>query len=80
MAIVAATKPHPIFLAGRWVESPDILTVANPADAANPAGSSARAGLVTSSGSGESTHLPARKIGCGLSAARVIAANSRPRR
>jgi len=39
MAIVAATKPHPIFLAGRWVESPDVLTVANPADASKPAGS-----------------------------------------
>ena len=35
---VVATKPHPIFLAGRWVESPDILTVANPANAAEPAG------------------------------------------
>ena len=32
MAIVAATKPHPIFLAGRWVESPDVLDVDNPAD------------------------------------------------
>ena len=33
MAIVAATKPHPIFLAGRWVESPDVLVIDNPADA-----------------------------------------------
>ena len=39
MAIVAATKPHPIFLAGRWVESPDVLTVHNPADPSTPAGS-----------------------------------------
>ena len=38
MAIVA-TKPHPIFLAGRWVESPDVLTVLNPADPTTPAGS-----------------------------------------
>src|SRR6476619_8397227 len=38
MAIVAATKPHPIFLAGRWVESPDVLVIDNPADPATPAG------------------------------------------
>jgi len=36
---VTATKPHPIYLAGRWVESPDPLEVSNPADPANPAGS-----------------------------------------
>src|SRR4051794_31351318 len=28
---IAATKPHPIFLAGRWVDSPDVLEVTNPA-------------------------------------------------
>jgi acyl-CoA reductase-like NAD-dependent aldehyde dehydrogenase len=39
MTVVAGTKPHPIFLAGRWVDSPDVLDVANPADAGNPAGS-----------------------------------------
>ncbi len=39
MAIAAGTKPHPIFLAGRWVESPDPLIVANPADPTTPAGS-----------------------------------------
>jgi acyl-CoA reductase-like NAD-dependent aldehyde dehydrogenase len=38
MAIVSATRPHPIFLAGRWVESPDVLEVANPADPSTPAG------------------------------------------
>jgi acyl-CoA reductase-like NAD-dependent aldehyde dehydrogenase len=38
MTVAAGTKPHPIFLAGRWVESPDILEVDNPADSANPAG------------------------------------------
>jgi acyl-CoA reductase-like NAD-dependent aldehyde dehydrogenase len=39
MSVVAGTKPHPIFLAGRWVESPDVLEIANPADASTPAGS-----------------------------------------
>jgi glyceraldehyde-3-phosphate dehydrogenase (NADP+) len=39
MTIAAGAKPHPIFLAGRWVESPDPLVVANPADPATPAGS-----------------------------------------
>src|SRR6266446_464893 len=38
MAIAAGTKPHPIFLAGRWVESPDVLVVHNPADDSTPAG------------------------------------------
>ena len=35
---VVGTKPHPIFLAGRWVESPDVLEVANPANGDEPAG------------------------------------------
>ena len=39
MTAVTGTKPHPIFLAGRWVESPDPLVVANPADDSTPAGS-----------------------------------------
>ena len=41
MAVVtgAPPRPHPIFLAGRWVDSPDPLRIENPADAANPAGS-----------------------------------------
>ncbi|HEV8401900.1 MAG TPA: aldehyde dehydrogenase family protein [Candidatus Limnocylindrales bacterium] len=38
MTIAAGTKPHPIFLAGRWVESPDVLVVDNPADPSTPAG------------------------------------------
>jgi glyceraldehyde-3-phosphate dehydrogenase (NADP+) len=38
MAVVG-TRPHPIFLAGRWVESPDPLVIANPADPSAPAGS-----------------------------------------
>src|SRR5690242_1763549 len=35
---LAATKPHPIFLAGRWVESTDTLEVTNPAKPGEPAG------------------------------------------
>jgi acyl-CoA reductase-like NAD-dependent aldehyde dehydrogenase len=38
MTVAAGTKPHPIFLAGRWVESPDVLVIDNPADASTPAG------------------------------------------
>ena len=38
MTVAAGTKPHPIFLAGRWVESPDVLVVDNPADPSTPAG------------------------------------------
>jgi acyl-CoA reductase-like NAD-dependent aldehyde dehydrogenase len=34
----AAVKPHPIFLAGRWVDSPDALEIANPAHPDRPAG------------------------------------------
>lgn len=36
---ITATRPHPIFLAGRWAESPDLLEVANPARPDEPAGS-----------------------------------------
>jgi glyceraldehyde-3-phosphate dehydrogenase (NADP+) len=35
---LTATQPHKIYLAGKWVDSPDLLTVENPADPANPAG------------------------------------------
>jgi glyceraldehyde-3-phosphate dehydrogenase (NADP+) len=35
---LTATRPHPIYLAGKWVESPDTLTVHNPADPDAPAG------------------------------------------
>ena len=38
MATVTAAKPHPIFLAGRWVESPDALVIDNPANGEQPAG------------------------------------------
>ncbi len=39
MTITAETKPRPIYLAGRWVESPDVLVIDNPADGSTPAGS-----------------------------------------
>ncbi|HLY13342.1 MAG TPA: aldehyde dehydrogenase family protein, partial [Candidatus Limnocylindrales bacterium] len=39
MTTTIGAQPHPILLAGRWVDSPDVLTVSNPADAGTPAGS-----------------------------------------
>jgi glyceraldehyde-3-phosphate dehydrogenase (NADP+) len=38
MTTSAGLRPHPIYLAGEWVVSPDPLLVANPADPGNPAG------------------------------------------
>ena len=38
MATATGAKPHPIFLAGHWVESPDQLVVDNPANDQQPAG------------------------------------------
>ena len=38
MTTTIGTQPHPILLAGRWVESPDVLTISNPADPESPAG------------------------------------------
>ncbi len=38
MTTAAGTKPHPIFLAGRWVESDNPLVVTNPARPDEPAG------------------------------------------
>ena len=38
MTTSIGAQPHPILLAGRWVDSPDVLTVTNPADAETPAG------------------------------------------
>jgi glyceraldehyde-3-phosphate dehydrogenase (NADP+) len=35
---LTATKPHPIYLAGEWAESDDLLVVDNPANAGTPAG------------------------------------------
>ena len=40
---MTATKPHPIFLAGQWVESPERLDVSNPARPAEPAGATYQA-------------------------------------
>src|SRR4051794_7934182 len=39
MTTITGAKPHPIFLAGRWVESPDPLVIENPANPSEPAGS-----------------------------------------
>ena len=39
MTTTIGAQPHPILLAGRWVDSPDVLTVTNPADPGTPAGS-----------------------------------------
>jgi glyceraldehyde-3-phosphate dehydrogenase (NADP+) len=39
MATATTTTPHPIYLAGHWVTSPDVLVVDDPADPATPAGS-----------------------------------------
>jgi acyl-CoA reductase-like NAD-dependent aldehyde dehydrogenase len=38
MATTTATAPHKIFLAGRWVDSPHVLEIANPARPGEPAG------------------------------------------
>ena len=38
MATATNLVPHPIFLAGRWVDSPDLLTIDNPARPGEPAG------------------------------------------
>ncbi|MGH2407827.1 MAG: aldehyde dehydrogenase family protein [Candidatus Limnocylindrales bacterium] len=43
MATATGAKPHPIFLAGRWVESPELLAVSNPARPDEPAGSTFQA-------------------------------------
>jgi acyl-CoA reductase-like NAD-dependent aldehyde dehydrogenase len=42
MTTATGAKPHPIFLAGRWVESPDRLEIANPAGG-EPAGATYQA-------------------------------------
>jgi acyl-CoA reductase-like NAD-dependent aldehyde dehydrogenase len=38
MTTTTGAKPHPIYLAGKWVESDDPLVVSNPADPDHPAG------------------------------------------
>ena len=39
MTTITGTTPHPIYLAGEWATSPDILEVTNPAHPESPAGS-----------------------------------------
>ena len=39
MTTTTGAKPHPLFLAGRWVDSPEPLVVDNPANPDAPAGS-----------------------------------------
>jgi acyl-CoA reductase-like NAD-dependent aldehyde dehydrogenase len=85
MATATATNPHPILLAGRWVDSPDALVVANPADPDNPAGATYHATeaqyeeAVNAAVAGfeETRHLPAyergrvlRAISAGIAARR----------
>lgn len=38
MATATITTPHPIYLAGQWVTSPDVLVVEDPANPGRPAG------------------------------------------
>jgi glyceraldehyde-3-phosphate dehydrogenase (NADP+) len=38
MATAAGTRPHPIYLAGRWVDSPDQLVIEDPAKPGQPVG------------------------------------------
>src|SRR5690242_15354177 len=38
MATATTTAPHPIYLAGTWVTSPDVLVVHDPANPESPAG------------------------------------------
>jgi glyceraldehyde-3-phosphate dehydrogenase (NADP+) len=38
MATLTVTAPHPIYLAGSWVESPDVMVIDNPARPGEPAG------------------------------------------
>jgi len=38
MATITGTAPHPIYLAGRWVDSPEPLVIDNPARPGEPAG------------------------------------------
>jgi acyl-CoA reductase-like NAD-dependent aldehyde dehydrogenase len=43
MATTTAIQPHPIYLAGRWVDSPEPLVIANPARPDAPAGATFQA-------------------------------------
>src|SRR5512141_1993142 len=80
-----ATRPHPIFLAGRWVDSPDTLEVTNPARPNEPAGATYNAtaeqyeeAVLAAIAAFETTrHLPAYERGAIL---RNISAGIRERR
>ena len=82
---MTATRPHPIFLAGRWVESPDVLEVSNPADPSKPAGATYHAtpdqyeeAVQAAQRAFETTrHLPAYERGAAL---RSISEGIRARR
>src|SRR5690606_41439828 len=39
MATATLTTPHPLYLAGQWVTSPDVLVVDDPSNPERPAGS-----------------------------------------
>ncbi|MEW6223323.1 MAG: aldehyde dehydrogenase family protein [Chloroflexota bacterium] len=43
MTAPTITAPHPIYLAGRWVESPDVMVIDNPARPGEPAGATYQA-------------------------------------
>ena len=43
MATLTVTAPHPIYLAGSWVESPDVMVIDNPARPGEPAGATYQA-------------------------------------
>jgi glyceraldehyde-3-phosphate dehydrogenase (NADP+) len=85
MTTVAGTKPHPIYLAGEWATSPDVLEVSNPARPDDPAGSTynATAAQFETAVSAavtafeETRHLPAYERGRAL---REISAGIKARR
>jgi acyl-CoA reductase-like NAD-dependent aldehyde dehydrogenase len=82
---ITATKPHPIFLAGHWVESPNRLEISNPARPDEPAGATYNAtdeqyddAVNAAVAAFETTrHLPAYERGAML---RNISAGIRQRR
>jgi len=82
---LTSTKPHPIFLAGRWVDSPDRLDISNPARPDEPAGATYNAtpeqyeeAVTAAVAAFETTrHLPAYERGRML---REISAGIRERR
>ncbi|HVQ23127.1 MAG TPA: aldehyde dehydrogenase family protein, partial [Candidatus Saccharimonadia bacterium] len=85
MTTITGTTPHPIYLAGEWVTSPDILEVSDPAHPDAPAGRTYNAtpeqydaAVVAAVAAFEETrHLPAyergrvlREISAGIKARR----------